>query len=96
MTTIYKILNPINGEYVTVNTFEECENYLVDLAFNLLNHTLHNSPYSVVTINEDGSQTWRNPQGEEILNFDKLRAEAKLRVGKPLTSIPVTPVETMP
>ncbi len=96
MTTIYKILNPINGEYVTVNTFEECENYVVDLAFNLLNHTLHNSPYSVVTINEDGSQTWRNPRGEEIVNLEELNTKLKLKTGAQLTSIPKTAVETMP
>jgi hypothetical protein len=96
MTTIYKILNPLNGEYVTANTIEECEVYVVDLAFNLLNHVTHNAPYSVIDIKEDGSQVWRNPQGEEIADFDKLKEEARVRVGKPLLSIPLTPVETLP
>jgi hypothetical protein len=96
MTTIYKILNPLNGEYTTANSFEECSEFVADLAVNILNNFTQNAPYSVVDINEDGSQTWRTPQGVEIVNLEELTVKIKTRVGMPLTSIPVTPVETMP
>jgi hypothetical protein len=96
MTTIYKIFNPTTGEYATAETVDACAEVLADAAMYLLNNFTHNSPYSVVDINEDGSQVWRNPQGEEIVNLEELTAKLKLKIGKQLTSIPVTPVETMP
>lgn len=96
MTTIYKILNPITGEYITVETVEACTEALADAAIYTLNKFTQDAPYSVVDINEDGSQVWRNPQGQETVNLEELTAKLKLKIGMQLTSIPVTPVETMP
>jgi hypothetical protein len=96
MATIYKIFNPLTGEYTTAETLEVCTDILADTAISILNNFTQNAPYSVVEINEDGSQTWRNPQGEEIVNLELLRQKAKAQVGSALTSIPKTPVETMP
>lgn len=96
MTTVYKILNPLNGEYVTANDFEECLGFIADIALNLLTNYTHGAPYSAVDINEDGTQIWRNPQGEEIADPIKLKEKIAQRVGGALRSIPVTPVETFP
>lgn len=96
MTTIYKIFNPATGEYVTAETVEACTDILINMAMSILNKFTQDAPYSVVTINEDGSETWRNPQGEEIVNLELLKQKAKAQVGSTLVSIPVTPVETMP
>ena len=97
MTIVYKILNPLNGEYITANSAEECLEFTADLALNLLNNFTHGAPYSVVEINDDtGGQVWRNPQGEEIMDPIKLREKASSKMGKPIISIPVTQVETFP
>jgi len=96
MTTIYKILNPTTGEYIAAETLEACTEALADTAMYLLNKFTLDAPYSVVDINEDGSQVWRNPQGQETVNLEELTAKLKLKIGAQLTSIPVTPVETMP
>jgi len=96
MTTIYKIFNPLTGQYVTAETLETCTDALVNIAMSVLNNFTKDAPYSVVTINEDGSETWRNPQGEEIINLELLKQKAKAQVGIGLVSIPKTPVETMP
>jgi hypothetical protein len=96
METVYKIINPENGEYVTKNTLEECVDFVAHVAINLLNSFTHNAPYSVVEINDDGSQVWRNPTGDEILNLQELQKTTSLKLGRQLTSIPVTPVETLP
>ena len=96
MSIVYKVLNPLNGEYLTANTAEECVEFVADLAVNLVNNLTHNAPYSIVEINEDGSQIWRNPAGEEMVNMEQVKKQTKLRVGMPLTSIPKTPIETMP
>lgn len=98
MTIVYKVLNPLNGEYLTANTPDECAEFVADLAINMLNSATHNAPYSVVEINEDGSQVWRNPVGSEIIQRPSFLAKAtsNVRNGMPLTSIPLTPVETLP
>ncbi len=96
MATVYKILNPLNGEYVTANDFEECTQFAADIALNLLTHYTHGAFYSVVDINEDGTQIWRNPQGEEIADPIKVKEKIKQQIGGAMTSIPVTPVETFP
>ncbi len=96
MVTIYKILNPTTGEYTTAETLEACTEALADAAIYVLNKFTLDAPYSVVDINEDGSQTWRNPRGEEIVNLEELNTKLKLKTGAQLTSIPKTAVETMP
>lgn len=96
MSIVYKVLNPLNGEYLSASTPEECIEFVADLAVNLLNNLTHNAPYSVVETTPEGAQIWRNPQGGEMINMEAFKAQAKLRVGKPLTSIERTPVETLP
>jgi hypothetical protein len=79
MTTLYKIFNPVTGEYSTVDTKEACIEKVGELACNFyLSHT-HNNPYSIVTINEDGSETWRAANGTETNNYDDIRANIMSR-----------------
>lgn len=96
MTTVYKILNPLNGEYVTANSADECFSFMADIALNLLTNYTHGAPYSVVDINEDGTQIWRNPQGDEIADPIKVKEKIAQKMGGALVSIPATPVETYP
>lgn len=66
MQTKYKILNPLTGQYDTFDTFDACADELGIRAWEFyLLHTHHN-PYTVVEVNDDGSETWRNPTGEEL------------------------------
>ena len=66
MQTKYKILNPVTGQYDTFDTFDACADELGIRAWEFyLLHTHHN-PYTVVEINDDGSETWRNPTGDEL------------------------------
>jgi hypothetical protein len=75
MTKKFAVLNPLNGSYTKASTTEERNSTLADFAWKIyLSHT-HNLPYSVVEINDDGSETWRNPQGDEIENLEKLYFE---------------------
>lgn len=68
MTLKYKLFNPNNGEYTEYISKEELAVGLAEAAYNLYLSYTHNSPYSVVIQNDDGSETWQNPQGETILS----------------------------
>jgi len=73
----YTVLNPMTGLYQDAETIDECLNLVSQTAYNLLlNHT-HEQPYSIVEINDDGSETWRNPAGEEILSPAQIKANIK-------------------
>ena len=68
MRTKFAVLNPIDGSYTQVTTEQERDVLLAQNAWNFfLSHT-HNRPFSIVTINEDGSETWSSPTGEPILS----------------------------
>ena len=70
MQTKYKILNPMTGQYDTFDTFDDCANELGARAWEFyLLHT-HYNPYTVVEVNDDGSETWRNPTSDELRDPD--------------------------
>ena len=75
----YSVLNPTNGSYQDAETLDECLNLVSEIAYNLLLNYTHNQPYSVVEIHDDGSETWRNPAGEEILSPAQIKANIKGR-----------------
>jgi hypothetical protein len=79
LTTLYKIFNPSTGEYSTVNSIEECIEKVGELAYNLYLEHVHNNPYSIVTVNEDGSETWRSADGTETDNYDEIQANITSR-----------------
>lgn len=76
-TQVFKVLNPNTGEYTNCNTREECIQKLARNAYEFyLAHT-HDNPYSIVTINDDGSETWETAKGEKLMlpfNMDRLYA----------------------
>jgi hypothetical protein len=70
MQTKYKILNPLTGQYDTFDTFDACANELGARAWEFyLLHT-HYNPYTVIEVNDDGAETWRNPTGDELRDPD--------------------------
>ena len=86
MTKSYRVLNPITGEYQHANTLEECEQLVVDTAYNFYMLHVHDIPYSVVEI-EEGKETWSSGSGTELTIKNKL----KIRMSIPLTAVEVLP-----
>lgn len=70
MTIQYAVFNPASGIYDRASTTEERNILIAQIAYNYFLSHGTSMPYSVVEINEDGSEIWRNPQGEEIENGD--------------------------
>lgn len=67
MTTRYALLNPANGSY---ELHDDLASLKAAMATNALEFFLlhtHGTPYSMVCDSPDGSETWRTPQGEEIV-----------------------------
>ena len=85
----YSVLNPTTGSYQDAETLDECLDLVSEIAYNLLLNYTRNQPYSVVEIHDDGSETWQNPAGEEILSPDQIKLNIKGRGRKPGT-IPQT------
>lgn len=71
MIKVYKAFNPLNGEYTTHLTLDECLTYVMQISYEFYLHHTHGQPYSVVT-KVDDAETWRTPEGDEIPNPDKL------------------------
>jgi hypothetical protein len=68
----YKLFNPNDGSYSSYENLEMLKNDLpiVMLKFYLLH--CHNNPYSVVTINNDSSETWTSPDNDDIIDFSEV------------------------
>ena len=80
MTTIFKVFNPYTGLYSDAETKEEMINLLFDRAWEAYLTLCHENPVTLVTINPDGSQIWKNYKGEDMPNLDELRAQFEEKV----------------
>ena len=67
MKIIYKIFNPMDGSYIDTYNVEECKTAFAELAYAFFLQYAHNQPVSIV-IEDNGVETWRNCQGDEIVN----------------------------
>lgn len=62
----------MTGEYADTVDKNECLAKLAETAWNFYLSYTHNQPYTVVTINEDGSEVWQAPNGDTILSPEQL------------------------
>ena len=77
MQKIYKILNPATGEYEPAATLDECTTKLSDIVWKFYLGYAHQQPYSIVEVHDDGSETWRNPAGDEIASPEEILQKIK-------------------
>lgn len=73
MITIYKLFDPKTGSYIDIFDKEELIKTIAEKAFEFFLHHTHNSPYTVVTIDDDGVTTWKSAEGEDmdpLLGYD--------------------------
>ena len=76
----FSVFNPLTGLNICVDTEHERDNLMAQLAWGLfLTHT-HNAPYSAITVNEDGTETWTSPTGESILSPAQIEAEIEAEI----------------
>ena len=83
----YKVFNPEEGQYYQYFTLEECHKEVFQCMWAMyLKHT-HNQPYVVVTINENGSETWAAPSGEDLTDFQNLYDAMQKRMQDALAAL---------
>jgi hypothetical protein len=66
MTVEYRVLNPTDGSYSSHASIEECFDQIIRVAYAFYVSHTHNIPFSIVTVNPDGSQTWKSPDGKDM------------------------------
>lgn len=62
----YAVFNPITGETNIVTTKEEAMQLFWTRMLQFTLPHFHNTPYTIITENEDGSETWQNINGQEV------------------------------
>lgn len=72
MKKIYRVFQPYTGVYTDADTLEQTPTMLAQAAWSAYLTLTHNSPVVEITINTDGTQTWRNLDGEILPNYDEL------------------------
>lgn len=72
MFTMYKVFRPHAGTHLDSYNKEELVENLVKAAWECYMQMTDNSPFTVVTMNSDGTQTWRGMRREEV---DELQTE---------------------
>ena len=58
MKTKYAILNPMTGTYSYADDEEAALSQMQNLALDFYLSQTHNAPISVITVNENGDETW--------------------------------------
>jgi hypothetical protein len=75
----FAVLNPLDGTYTYTDTETERDKLVAKFAFDLYRNHVHDAPYSIVEVAEDGSEKWFTISGEVIFNptldFDDLFQE---------------------
>jgi len=72
MTTKFAVFNPIDGSYQYAITEQERNALVAQVAWAFFLSQVHNCPYSVVTVNPDGSESWSSSSGEPMMSPEEL------------------------
>lgn len=57
---IYKVFDPSNGLYTTVETLDECLKLVSERAYNLYMLHTHQQPYNIIETTHEGHEVWNN------------------------------------
>ena len=77
MRTEYAVLNPADGAYVRVGSPEEVSQKVAEIALEFYKTHTHNAFCTIVTINDDGSETWGNAPDPTQPTMEELAASAQ-------------------
>lgn len=67
MQTKYAYIHPISREYVYVTTIEELISQLTAHAVTTyIEHYCNGQPYTVVEVQDDGTEKWYTPKGTKV------------------------------
>lgn len=93
MTIKYAYLHPITREYLYTDSQEELKDVLAGFAAQTyIEHYCNGQPYTLVETQEDGSEKWFSPTGEQVMSAAEMKAaikrvESMIKVGEIPTTI---------
>jgi hypothetical protein len=91
MSTVFKVFNPLTGEYADAATQQELKTLLAQTAWSFFLAQTHGTPFSIVETHEDGSKTWTAPDGNSIPSLESFDEEWQAAILQTTTA-----VETLP
>ena len=68
----YRLFNPVTGNHTDYQDLDILKKDLPKVILDFYLHHCHNAPYSVITVNEDNSESWADPVGDDILDLKKV------------------------
>jgi hypothetical protein len=74
MTIKYAIFNPMTGLYSFATSVDERNSSILNTALSFYKSYSSENFYSVVTVQEDGSEIWTTPDGEQLKSPKELEA----------------------
>jgi hypothetical protein len=94
MALKYAYIHPTSREYLYANSPEELLNALATFAAQTyVDHYCNGSPYTLVDVQEDGSEKWYAPDGTPVLSAADI--EAKIKQMQSFQNAGVIPVMTL-
>ena len=67
MTQYYNIFNPMTGQYTSATTVDASVQLLAHTAWNFYLSQTHGNPISLITVNNNGTETWKAFDGVEFV-----------------------------
>lgn len=78
MTIKYAFIDPDTREYGFTESREELQSKLAEFAARVyVNHYCNGAPYTLVEVQEDGSEKWYSPTGEQVMSPSEIEAQMK-------------------
>lgn len=78
MAIKYAYLHPYTREYLYTESREELQSKLAEFAAEVyVNHYCNGQPYTVVDVQEDGSEKWYAPTGEQVMTALEIETQIK-------------------
>lgn len=78
MTIKYAYINPTTREYQYAETREALQDALAQhAAETYVSHYCNGEPYTIIEVQEDGSEKWYTPTGEARMTAAEIKAKMK-------------------
>jgi len=74
----YAYIHPTTREYLYTSSREELRSNLAEFAAQTyVDHYCNGTAYTIVEVQEDGSEKWYSPTGEQVMSAAEIEAEIK-------------------
>lgn len=83
----FAVFNPTDGSYKKFDSIEDTLAEASDVAFIIYMRHVHENPFSIIEVAEDGTEIWSTPNGEihDSPEVIKAKLETKIRNMKAFT-----------